>query len=180
VAVVPAALIRTFVPPAGFEPATQRLEGSCSVQLSYGGRRGSGSHTLAEPSGRLDRVAVARTPPITRTAVPLWCADPDWGVPTIQLSPTCVAWEGYEDDMAEVVATMKADPRWAAYYRRMLEWRAENGLPVDESWMGRPERCPVLVSRVLQPNADRGGPQYAFGGPCLGGVAGAGRLGATC
>ena len=24
-----------------------------------------------------------------------------WGVPAIQLSPTYVAWEGYEEDMAE-------------------------------------------------------------------------------
>jgi hypothetical protein len=35
----------------------------------------------------------------------------DWGVPAVQLSPTFVAWDGYEDDMAETVAAMKADPR---------------------------------------------------------------------
>lgn len=26
-----------LVPPAGFEPTTVRLEGGCSIQLSYGG-----------------------------------------------------------------------------------------------------------------------------------------------
>jgi hypothetical protein len=28
-----------MVPPAGFEPTTVRLEGGCSIQLSYGGTR---------------------------------------------------------------------------------------------------------------------------------------------
>jgi len=44
----------------------------------------------------------------------------DWGVPAVQLSPTFVAWDGYEDDMAETVAAMKADPRGAEHYRTAL------------------------------------------------------------
>jgi hypothetical protein len=32
----PDALLRKVVTPAGFEPATIRLEGECSIQLSYG------------------------------------------------------------------------------------------------------------------------------------------------
>jgi len=30
-----------------------------------------------------------------------------WGVPAIQLSPTYVAWQGYEDDMAEFTTALK-------------------------------------------------------------------------
>ena len=92
----------------------------------------------------------------------------EWGVPAIQLSPTFVAWEGYEQEMADAVAEMRADPRGAEYYRRTLEWLSENGQPADEGWLGRPERSLVLVPRVLQPHADRVGPRYAFVGPCLG------------
>ncbi|WP_346278637.1 macrolide family glycosyltransferase [Pseudonocardia sp.] len=91
----------------------------------------------------------------------------DWGVSAVQLSPTFVAWDGYEDDMAETVAAMKADPRGAEHYRTARAWVSDNGLPVDEGWFARPERGLVLVPRVLQPNADRVGPQFTFVGPCL-------------
>src|SRR5438105_1930883 len=37
--------------PAGFEPATSRLEGECSIQLSYG--VGDGPRRLIAPLGRL-------------------------------------------------------------------------------------------------------------------------------
>ncbi|OZM80588.1 macrolide family glycosyltransferase [Pseudonocardia sp. MH-G8] len=90
-----------------------------------------------------------------------------WGIPAVQLSPTFVAWEGYEEEMAESVAEMKADPRGADYYRKLHDWLAGNGVPVDEVWMGRPERGLVLVPRVLQPHADRVGPHFTFVGPCL-------------
>ena len=39
-----------------------------------------------------------------------------WGVPPVQLSPTYVAWEGYEEDMAEFTAGLKASPSGAAYF----------------------------------------------------------------
>ena len=90
-----------------------------------------------------------------------------WGIPAVQLSPTYVAWDGYEDDMRETTEAWKADPRGTDYYRTLLDWLAENGLPADESWIGRPERSLVLIPRVLQPNADRVGPAYTFVGPCL-------------
>jgi len=92
----------------------------------------------------------------------------DWGVPVVQLSPTYVAWDGYEADMAETVAGWKADPRGTDYYRKLLAWLSENGMPTHESWLGRPERGLVLIPRVLQPNADRVGTQFDFVGPCLG------------
>jgi MGT family glycosyltransferase len=90
-----------------------------------------------------------------------------WGIPAVQLSPTFVAWDGYEEEMAESVAEMKADPRGAEYYRRSHDWLAGNGVPADGSWEVRPERGLVLVPRVLQPHADRVGPHFTFVGPCL-------------
>jgi MGT family glycosyltransferase len=90
-----------------------------------------------------------------------------WGIPSVQLSPTYVAWEGYEDDMRAMTDEWKADPRGADYYRTLLDWLAHNGMPADESWMGRPERGLVLIPRALQPNADQVGSQFTFVGPCL-------------
>jgi MGT family glycosyltransferase len=90
-----------------------------------------------------------------------------WGIPTVQLSPTYVAWEGYEDDMRAMTDEWKADPRGADYYRTLADWLAENGMPADESWMGRPERGLVLIPRALQPNADRVATVFTFVGPCL-------------
>ncbi len=90
-----------------------------------------------------------------------------WRIPTVQLSPTYVAWEGYEDDMRAVTDEWKADPRGADYYRTLAGWLTENGMPADETWMGRPERGLVLVPQVLQPNADRVGREFTFVGPCL-------------
>jgi MGT family glycosyltransferase len=90
-----------------------------------------------------------------------------WGIRAVQLSSSYVAWEGYEDDMREVTESIEADPRGAEMYRVEREWLAANGLPPVRGWMGRPDRSLVLVPRVLQPHADRVGPQYTFVGPCL-------------
>ncbi|MEU8244311.1 macrolide family glycosyltransferase [Actinoplanes missouriensis] len=94
-----------------------------------------------------------------------------WGIPAIQLSPTFVAWDGYEEEMAPVVETMRADPRGAAYYRRFTEWLTANGSAVTDSmaWQGRPARGLALIPRALQPNADRVDPTvYDFVGPIFG------------
>jgi MGT family glycosyltransferase len=96
-----------------------------------------------------------------------WILATQWGIPAVQLSPTYVAWEGYEDDMRAVVDEWKADPRGADYYRTLIDWLVDNGMPADEMFMGRPERGLVLIPRVLQPNADRVGPVFTFVGPCL-------------
>jgi MGT family glycosyltransferase len=90
-----------------------------------------------------------------------------WGIPAVQLSPTYVAWDGYEDDMRETTDAWKSDPRGADYYRTTIDWLTRNRMPGDETWMTRPERGLVLVPRVLQPNADRVGPEFTFVGPCL-------------
>ncbi|MCP2258836.1 glycosyltransferase, MGT family [Streptoalloteichus tenebrarius] len=95
----------------------------------------------------------------------------NWGLPHLQLSPTIVAWEGYEEEMAPMMEVMRQDPRGEALLRRCQQWLADNGLPHLEwtSLMGRPSRSLVLIPRALQPNADRVDPQrYTFVGPCMG------------
>src|ERR1051325_6247498 len=50
----------------------------------------------------------------------------EWGVPAIQLSPTFVAWDGYEEETAPMVEQIRADPRGEAYYRRYSAWLTAN------------------------------------------------------
>jgi MGT family glycosyltransferase len=89
-------------------------------------------------------------------------------VPAVQLSPTYVAWEGYEEDLAEFTAGLKASPSGSRYFANMRAWLDDNGMSIDaDAFLGRPDACVVLIPRVLQPNADRVGPQYAFTGPCI-------------
>lgn len=93
----------------------------------------------------------------------------EWGIPIVQLSPTYVAWEGYEEDMAPMLDEMKADPRGAAYYERQAKFLIDNGVttPADQ-FFGRPERAIVLVAKSMQPNADRVNEAvYTFVGPAL-------------
>nr|WP_221381436.1 macrolide family glycosyltransferase [Actinoplanes polyasparticus] len=94
-----------------------------------------------------------------------------WGIPAVQLSPTFVAWDGYEQEMAPMIEAMRADPRGAAYYDRFSEWLAAEGSSTTDSmsFQGRPEHALVLIPRALQPNADRVDPAvYDFVGPILG------------
>ena len=91
-----------------------------------------------------------------------------WGVPAVQLSPTYVAWEGYEQDTAEQTAALKASPSGRHYYATLRAWLADNDVQLDaDVFLGRPDACVVLIPRVLQPNADRVGPRYVFAGPCV-------------
>ncbi|WP_230423944.1 macrolide family glycosyltransferase [Streptomyces radicis] len=95
-----------------------------------------------------------------------------WGVPIVQLSPTYVAWEGYEKEVAApLVAELKASERGRAYYARWRAWLDENGLPdmAPDHFMGRPDHGLVLIPRALQPHADRVDPaRYTFVGACQG------------
>ncbi|WP_442792177.1 macrolide family glycosyltransferase [Micromonospora sp. NBC_01796] len=94
-----------------------------------------------------------------------------WGIPAIQLSSTFVAWDGYEQEMAPVVESMRADPRGADYYQRFEKWLTVEGSSVTDSmaFQGRPVRSLVLPPEALQPNADRVDRSvYSFVGPVLG------------
>ncbi|MBB1254842.1 macrolide family glycosyltransferase [Streptomyces alkaliterrae] len=98
-----------------------------------------------------------------------------WGVPAVQLSPSMVAWEGYEAEVGEpATRDMRQTERGIAYYRRFRDWLTEHGLPDPDPdrFAGRPARCVALISEVMQPNADRVNRDvYTFTGPCLSGRA---------
>ncbi|WP_064743146.1 macrolide family glycosyltransferase [Pseudonocardia spinosispora] len=91
-----------------------------------------------------------------------------WSVPLLQLSPSMVAWQGFEEDMADAFAFL-SEPAGLAYRARFDEWLAEQGVPLrSDEFTGRPPRCAVLIPKALQPNADRVDDSvYTFVGPAL-------------
>ncbi|GLW16288.1 macrolide-inactivating glycosyltransferase [Streptomyces sp. NBRC 13847] len=94
-----------------------------------------------------------------------------WGVPAVSLSPNLVAWEGYEEEVAEPMwAEPRATARGRAYYERFGIWLAENGIGRHpDAFVGHPDRSIVLIPKVLQPNADRVDEAvYSFVGACQG------------
>ncbi|MBP0461230.1 macrolide-inactivating glycosyltransferase [Streptomyces montanisoli] len=94
-----------------------------------------------------------------------------WGVPIVQLSPSMVAWRGYEEEVgAPLFEPLRRTERGAAFFATFSEWIAENGMAMSvEDFMGRPDRCLVLIPKVLQPNADRVDESvYTFVGSCQG------------
>nr|WP_046779477.1 macrolide-inactivating glycosyltransferase [Streptomyces yangpuensis] len=94
-----------------------------------------------------------------------------WGVPAVSLSPNLVAWEGYEQEVAEpMFAGLKASERGQAYYARFAAWLTENGLgdQVDR-FQSRPRRSLVLIPKAMQPHADRVDEAvHTFVGACQG------------
>ncbi|MFJ3715535.1 macrolide-inactivating glycosyltransferase [Streptomyces sp. NPDC090057] len=94
-----------------------------------------------------------------------------WGVPAVSLSPNLVAWEGYEEEVAEPMwAEPRKTERGRAYYARFRAWLAENGITRHpDPFVGRPDRSLVLIPKVLQPHADRVDERvYSFVGACQG------------
>ncbi len=94
-----------------------------------------------------------------------------WGVPAVSLSPNLVAWEGYEEEVAEpMFAGLKASERGQAYYARFGAWLTENGLDGQiERLQSRPRRSLVLIPEALQPHADRVDRSvHTFVGACQG------------
>ncbi|MFI7383894.1 macrolide-inactivating glycosyltransferase [Streptomyces sp. NPDC049813] len=94
-----------------------------------------------------------------------------WGVPAISLSPNLVAWQGYEEEVAEPMwAEPRSTPRGQAYFAAFTDWLRSNGVTktADEFW-GRPDRSLVLIPKALQPHADRVDEKtYTFVGACQG------------
>lgn len=91
-----------------------------------------------------------------------------WGVPAAQLSPSEVAWEGYREDMAEILDPIFESADGRAYREAFDAWLrgSRSGLTFDEV-TGVPRRCLVLIPRVMQRHADRVGDRYRFVGPCI-------------
>ena len=89
-------------------------------------------------------------------------------MPAIQLSPTYVAWQGYEEDMAEFTTALKTSESGRRYFATLRSWLDANGMSISgDDFLGRPEACVVLIPRVIQPNEERVGPEYVFAGPCI-------------
>ncbi len=94
-----------------------------------------------------------------------------WGVPAVSLSPNLVAWEGYEEEVAEPMwREPRQTERGRAYYARFEGWLRENGITEHpDAFAGRPPRSLVLIPRALQPHADRVDERvYTFVGACQG------------
>ncbi|MEV4413070.1 macrolide family glycosyltransferase [Catellatospora sp. NPDC049609] len=90
------------------------------------------------------------------------------GRPLLQLSPTYVAWDGYDE---EIGAQLRALPGADAYWARFGRWLQECGARTTdpELFAGRPPRALALIPRAMQPNADRVDPEaVTFVGPCFG------------
>ena len=91
-----------------------------------------------------------------------------WNVPAIQLSTAYVAWDGIDEEMAEHNAQLQASPSGQHYYATLRSWLAENQMDIDaDDFLGKPERCVVLIPKALQPHADRVADRYLFAGPCI-------------
>ncbi|MFC7302910.1 macrolide-inactivating glycosyltransferase [Streptomyces monticola] len=94
-----------------------------------------------------------------------------WGVPEISLSPNLVAWDGYEEEVAEPMwEEPRKTERGQAYYARFQAWLEENGITQHpDPFVGRPPRSLVLIPKALQPNADRVDEKvHTFVGACQG------------
>ncbi|MDL5204475.1 macrolide-inactivating glycosyltransferase [Streptomyces sp. ALI-76-A] len=105
------------------------------------------------------------------TAYPAMVLAHRWDVPAISLSPNLVAWEGYEEEVAEPMwAEPRRTERGRAYYARFRAWLEENGITRHpDPFVGRPARSLVLIPKALQPNADRVDEDvYTFVGACQG------------
>jgi MGT family glycosyltransferase len=90
------------------------------------------------------------------------------GRPLVQLSPTYVAWDGYEQ---EVGAQLRALPGAEEYWARFGAWLAGCGATTTdpEAFAGRPPRVLALIPQAMQPYADRvDADAVTIVGPCFG------------
>ncbi|AIG79116.1 Oleandomycin glycosyltransferase [Amycolatopsis japonica] len=91
-----------------------------------------------------------------------------YGVPAVQLSPTYVAWEGYEEDMGEIVTAIRTSPSGKDYFATFTRWLNENGIEADAwDWISHPEQVLALLPKAMQPNVERVPSSVRFVGPAL-------------
>ncbi|WP_223205816.1 macrolide family glycosyltransferase [Streptomyces xanthii] len=89
------------------------------------------------------------------------------GRPLAQLSPTFVAWDGYEE---EVAVHLRQLPGADAYRDRFARWLTEAGAVTTDvdAFSGPPGRSLALIPRAMQPHADRVDTDVVtFVGPCF-------------
>ncbi|WP_225727992.1 macrolide family glycosyltransferase [Nocardia sp. JCM 34519.1] len=87
--------------------------------------------------------------------------------PLIQLSPTFVAWKGYDE---EVAAPLRLLPGADAYRARFARWLTENGTSTTDvdAFSGPPGRALAMIPRAMQPHADQVDTgTVTFVGPCF-------------
>ncbi|GAB2871224.1 macrolide family glycosyltransferase [Streptomyces mayteni] len=90
------------------------------------------------------------------------------GRPYLQLSPTYVAWEGYDKEVAEPLLAL---PGGDALRARLTEWLAGCGATTTdmEEFSRRPDRSIALIPRAMQPHGERVDTgTVTFVGPCFG------------
>ncbi|MEV2253862.1 macrolide family glycosyltransferase [Streptomyces sp. NPDC050147] len=89
------------------------------------------------------------------------------GRPLMQLSPTFVAWDGYEEDVA---AHLRKLPGADAYREKFAHWLVDCGattIDVD-AFSGPPAQALALIPKAMQPNADKVDTEaVTFVGPCF-------------
>ncbi|MEU9508725.1 macrolide family glycosyltransferase [Micromonospora sp. NPDC048170] len=93
--------------------------------------------------------------------------------PVMQLSPTFVAWDGYDRDVA---AHLRQLPGADAYRAKFARWLAGCGASTTDvdAFSGRPSRALALITRAMQPHADRVDTDtVTFVGPCFDATTGA-------
>ncbi|MFL1377666.1 MULTISPECIES: macrolide family glycosyltransferase [unclassified Nocardiopsis] len=90
-----------------------------------------------------------------------------WGIPSVQLSPTYVAWADHQET---VMSWLAEQPGAAEHFAKFDAWLAENGVAgLDHAaFAGRPDRTLALIPREMQPFADTVADTVTFVGPCLG------------
>ncbi|NBE85176.1 macrolide family glycosyltransferase [Micromonospora rubida] len=88
--------------------------------------------------------------------------------PVMQLSPTFVAWKGYEQDVAAHLWQLPGADAYRAKFARWLAACGASTTDVDD-FSGRPARALALIPRAMQPHADQVDTDVVtFVGRCLG------------
>ncbi|WP_073812002.1 macrolide family glycosyltransferase [Kitasatospora sp. CB01950] len=87
--------------------------------------------------------------------------------PIVQLSPTLVGWDGYQEEIGSQIRQL---PGADAYFGLFAEWLAGSGATtVDvDAFSGKPARAVAMITEAMQPHADRVDRKAVeFVGPCF-------------
>ena len=87
--------------------------------------------------------------------------------PLLQLSPTFVAWQGFDQDVAAALRQLLGAETYRTRFARWLVDCDASTLDVD-AFSGPPSRALALIPRAMQPHADRVDTDtVTFVGPCF-------------
>ncbi|MGH2943353.1 MAG: macrolide family glycosyltransferase [Solirubrobacteraceae bacterium] len=92
-----------------------------------------------------------------------------WDVPYVLLSPTFVAYDGWQEELApDAPPTAGPVPPDASFPAAMQAWLQAEGFAGGFAELMTPRRALVVLPRSLHPRPDTVGPQNTFVGPLLG------------